>query len=102
MRMKHEHIKVRKFMKKPPFLVSAIAINILFLFLYIHQASRYMDASYHAQELLKTKKKLELAKQTAHYQLETAQMSDAVNRFASDTLHMVPMRIGQAKKIPHE
>jgi len=86
-------------MKKQNSLIFFVSIQIVLIFLQIHQHSTYINQSFTKQKNEKLISELEQCRQDATHELALARDFQAIQQFAQTTLSMQPVALHQIKKL---
>lgn len=79
--------------------LSVITVHVVFVVLYIHKSSRFVQESYRMQHHETVMKQLEHEKQELLCSLNTVQNRAAIQQFARDTLGMRSITLNQINKL---
>jgi len=86
-------------MKKGPFIILFVSVNLFFLFFQINKQSRLVKLSFEQQRLEKTKSDLLDQKQKIKHELFRVQQTDNIKKYACHELGMEKMKLSQVKQI---
>lgn len=89
-------------MRRSFFFAVFITAHIIFIFLQIHKHALFIKQSYRKQKNEKLRNNLHSEKDSLNHQLQLLENHTSIKKYAQNKLAMVPVKLSQIKKVPHE